>query len=536
MLRLLGIWILTCSMAWAGSLIESDLRVYVAKDSQVLPNRYLSIPDWLEGLTQVEQVTPEHQSYWLVKQIVINEPDHWLVNIDGSMLQKADIYLFSEANQLYHRASGYNKPSPHAFSYAATIDTPTLGGYWLIVRVYSPFYTGQPDVSMQPESEFAKHQGWRLGLTSLGLGGILVFALYHLVLAGLERQWRFVHSGLFILVFSALIVTRFELERSMLSLYSMQLYPLLSLSLPLFSALMFNSYLKPGKEMPLVGYSLLLLPLASIVAMALYSQYPAWFATISQFMRLLTGAIGAWIIALACYLRKPYAKVFAASFVFWLLAISCLFSPFSSGLGLSPQLSEMLGIGFASFGVMVFTLGLGQQYRRWQMLSQDVKQELENERKQARLDPLTGLSNRFAFEEFLNQQNGKETLCLALADINSLRQLNETEGHQKGDQLICLVADTMELVFKNKAQVFRIRGDKFAIVSHQLGKSEMLDQLGLVNKIARLNSSERTGLSLGCAYKKKSDDRNLLFYQADNALRENQRQRKTPCEVLSIRR
>ncbi|GGX52900.1 sensor domain-containing diguanylate cyclase [Saccharospirillum salsuginis] len=61
----------------------------------------------------------------------------------------------------------------------------------------------------------------------------------------------------------------------------------------------------------------------------------------------------------------------------------------------------------------------------------------------ARLDGLTGIANRRYFEEFLHQEwrrcaRLKKPICLAIIDIDNFKMLNDTYGHQSGDD--CLIS------------------------------------------------------------------------------------------------
>jgi GGDEF domain-containing protein len=68
-------------------------------------------------------------------------------------------------------------------------------------------------------------------------------------------------------------------------------------------------------------------------------------------------------------------------------------------------------------------------------------------RRLAGCDALTGIANRRAFDEALEQwialHNGSGTgLALVLLDLDGLKQLNDTQGHAAGDQAIVAVART----------------------------------------------------------------------------------------------
>lgn len=89
---------------------------------------------------------------------------------------------------------------------------------------------------------------------------------------------------------------------------------------------------------------------------------------------------------------------------------------------------------------------------------------VEHERR-ANTDALTGLANRAAFNAALAQldcgQPGDWALCLV--DLDNLKVVNDTFGHQAGDVLLMHVADRLA-VAASPDTAFRLGGDEFAII------------------------------------------------------------------------
>lgn len=85
-------------------------------------------------------------------------------------------------------------------------------------------------------------------------------------------------------------------------------------------------------------------------------------------------------------------------------------------------------------------------------------------------DPLTGLANRTAFslmlEEAIARQDGdcRTVLALALFDVDHLKDINDTIGHDAGDRLLCTVADRLGTALGQEALVARLGGDEFAAI------------------------------------------------------------------------
>ncbi|MDD2422191.1 MAG: diguanylate cyclase, partial [Heliobacteriaceae bacterium] len=95
--------------------------------------------------------------------------------------------------------------------------------------------------------------------------------------------------------------------------------------------------------------------------------------------------------------------------------------------------------------------------------------ELENQLKYLSLhDPLTGLFNRAYFEQELErlQNGGKKYLPVGVivADANGLKLINDTLGHEAGDNFLQVAASIFRDSFRQNDLVARIGGDEFAVV------------------------------------------------------------------------
>ncbi|MDQ9783052.1 GGDEF domain-containing protein, partial [Serratia marcescens] len=78
-------------------------------------------------------------------------------------------------------------------------------------------------------------------------------------------------------------------------------------------------------------------------------------------------------------------------------------------------------------------------------------------------DPLTGLFNRRAFLRHAIGREGDQILLLA--DIDHFKRVNETIGHDGGDEVLRVFARTLRLSVPPEALVARIGGEEFAIVT-----------------------------------------------------------------------
>ncbi len=86
----------------------------------------------------------------------------------------------------------------------------------------------------------------------------------------------------------------------------------------------------------------------------------------------------------------------------------------------------------------------------------------------ARRDPLTGLLNRQAFAEFLQEQAARipdacEPMSCLMIDLDDFKAINDAHGHQIGDIVLTVAARAIEAQVRPEDKVFRYGGDEFVV-------------------------------------------------------------------------
>lgn len=83
-------------------------------------------------------------------------------------------------------------------------------------------------------------------------------------------------------------------------------------------------------------------------------------------------------------------------------------------------------------------------------------------------DTLTGLYNRAAFaehsKEYLENMIKNSVLGVIQFDVNNLKTVNDTLGHEKGDYLLQLAAEGLQTSFSNRGNCYRMGGDEFLVI------------------------------------------------------------------------
>lgn len=98
-----------------------------------------------------------------------------------------------------------------------------------------------------------------------------------------------------------------------------------------------------------------------------------------------------------------------------------------------------------------------------------LRHEIEQAREEALTDPLTGISNRKAFDAALERtlQQSAETgspFSLLLADVDHFKKFNDTYGHLVGDKVLRFVAGALKRSVKGADTTARYGGEEFAVI------------------------------------------------------------------------
>ena len=113
----------------------------------------------------------------------------------------------------------------------------------------------------------------------------------------------------------------------------------------------------------------------------------------------------------------------------------------------------------------------------------------------ARMDPLTEALNRHAFHSLLSRdESGGETTdgCVAVIDIDNLKQINDRFGHSVGDKAIRAVARAVRSMIRADDMLFRWGGDEFLVLMFKLHEEEASRRMRSLNEILKENSERLT--------------------------------------------
>lgn len=146
----------------------------------------------------------------------------------------------------------------------------------------------------------------------------------------------------------------------------------------------------------------------------------------------------------------------------------------------------------------------------------------------ANTDQLTGLKNRNAFEvDMKNLENSTliHTITLLSIDLNGLKKVNDTFGHQEGDCYIKRAATILQNSIGCHAVIYRTGGDEFIIMQFGEGASEICDHIAQFTKQNNENHTVSLSMAVGIASYDSSLDKSIYhtYQRADLEMYKNKR-------------
>ncbi|MCR5544638.1 MAG: GGDEF domain-containing protein [Eubacterium sp.] len=174
------------------------------------------------------------------------------------------------------------------------------------------------------------------------------------------------------------------------------------------------------------------------------------------------------------------------------------------GIGLQESLGKDVRTAYVAmtFGAILMFIH-GSEF-----MQQRRDEEILEQRIQIKTDALTGLLSRYAYSKKLDDYDNEpdkkpmpEELAAFSIDINGLKIVNDTLGHEAGDELIRGAANCIENVFDDVGSCYRTGGDEFIVLA-ELSKKEAEE---CVNDIRKLTKNwkgkdvDKLSLSVGYA-------------------------------------
>lgn len=311
----------------------------------------------------------------------------------------------------------------------------------------------------------------------------------------------------------------------------------------------------------ILSYFSFLLALAAIgpALSAFFGKTPLWRLAIGV---IVVGAVARWSIwggqrdnlAYEFVYQTPFALAAAScaitimlhgrrssldrmlTVIFSLVAFHFLLKPFAAAyFGSGATASQYLNSGYAMFsqaftGALLIAAGLT-------LLINVLQTVVSKNRDAAFTDPLTGLPNRRALHQEFERQSrdagGRQSLVLAMVDIDRFKAINDRFGHERGDHVIREVGAALQRFCPTEGCVARVGGEEFVILlpRHSDALAPLTcETLRLSVLSLDLGQDLAVTVSLGFTVAVTGEDMNDALRRADRGLYRAKQNGRNRCE------
>ncbi|MFW6382302.1 MAG: HD domain-containing phosphohydrolase [Bacillota bacterium] len=156
----------------------------------------------------------------------------------------------------------------------------------------------------------------------------------------------------------------------------------------------------------------------------------------------------------------------------------------------------------------------GEEYEY--VFVKDISERKEKEKEIKNLlyrDPLTNLFNRRYMEEEIKRLDTKRQLPISIImlDVNGLKVINDSLGHEKGDELLIKTADILSKAVRDEDILARYGGDEFAILLPQTNKKESDKIIKRIDSECQKTVNNEFIVSLGIGSATKTEINENIF-------------------------
>lgn len=147
-------------------------------------------------------------------------------------------------------------------------------------------------------------------------------------------------------------------------------------------------------------------------------------------------------------------------------------------------------------------------------------------------DRLTGTYNRRFFEKIILKEAEMEyPVSMIMVDIDDLKEVNDTYGHEKGDKLIMETASILQKMTRDRDTVCRFGGDEFIIILPDTDKVEVSQVVDRINSYFQEAGDSMLEVSIGYSSEVSRENKSMreLFISADKNMYKVKNRKKGEC-------
>jgi len=398
------------------------------------------------------------------------------------------------------------------------------GRYHLISELRSPFYLAQPAPYINDISSYRSAIKPGNALVLVGLGVFLGLGVYYLALGVARRRMAEGMYALFILGNLLYNGSALQVFTDLFGLHWMYLisFPILfsNMAYIAFVMALLEIRLETHPQLYRIGWGIIALFILFVLGALLYPNQSLEFDRYGVGIFLLYGL-------LAGIIRTRQGNITAR---FYLIAIGLFFILGSLSItqaqlvGVYTLYIEHIGLFAVVVEVILLALVLAYQFAQLHREKELISKRLEHSKRLAHTDDLTGLPNRYIMDKELEALPKKGSLTFI--DLDRLKYYNDNFGHAKGDELLCHFARCMARLLDDKARIYRVGGDEFAITCPSGDLAWVEARMAEAIQAMHEEGFEFAGASAGSAHLYETPNLSELKHLADMRMYDQKQQKQ----------
>ncbi len=519
------------------------LATYQADVNDARPQSYAELNHWLAARPPLPSVNMLGGDFWLVARFTPSKPaSAWVVTFDNTYYDSARMLVLGDDGSQQYVETGATQDVYEVPRGVAAVTLTPGHRYAVVIRVTSKFFTAMPRVDVQTRAEYHQRRTNESALMLGSLGVLFGLGIFILFVGLWIRDQGYRLYGCQALILVAGWGFFFGVPQSWLGIDTEPVnFAQWFILLPVVHArftIRFLDLRRHAPQMARVGYGI---AVAAIIALPVSLLFPKLAFLIATFavsiVVLYSAGMGLWALWRGVRRARFFTLAFMAVLVPGVIILPVNF-------GLIPSMvdnADLLTLMGNACEAMLLAFALADHVKLVEDGRERFRRGMQEAIAKASIDPLTGLGNRLAFnvmvEEITRRENtnpAQGTWQIGMIDLDGLKLVNDSQGHERGDDLLRAVGEGLARL-GDLIRAFRLGGDEFAVIAYgdELGQQRLARALGELDQSLRHSDFPGAGISFGlCSAppdqrRFSSADFTELVRQADRTMYAHKSYRRT---------
>ncbi|HTV85303.1 MAG TPA: diguanylate cyclase [Dyella sp.] len=485
---------------------EPALATYMAAPGEHVPQSYAGLAPWLAQRQPVAHVNMLGGSFWLVARFDPVGDSDWVVTFDNTWYEHAHIVVLGDDGLRRAFDTGSGLGTSEAPRGVAPVTLVPGHHYAVLVQVTSTFFTAMPRIDVQTRAQYRKRRINELALMIGSLGVLFGLGVFILFVGLWIRDRSYTLYGCQALILVLGWGSFFDLPQIWLGINTGPInFTQWFILLPVVHArftIRFLDLWRHAPQMARVGYGIVAASIAALPFSLFFPSLAFLIATFAVATVVLYSAFTGWWALLRGVRR---ARFFTLAYMAVLIP-GMIILPVNFGLVPSAvDNADLLTLMGNSCEAMLLAFALADHVKLVEDGRERFRRGMQEAIAKASIDALTGLGNRLAFnvmiEEITRRENvdpAQGTWQIAMIDLDGLKLVNDSQGHERGDELLQKVGEGLASL-GDLIRAFRLGGDEFAVIAYgdELSQQRLARSLAELDKTLSESDFPGTGVSYG---------------------------------------